>query len=338
MSQFAMMIPPQGAVSTLKNSAGTTTEGQQTGLTGDSEGLSFAQTLQELSETNPNAAALLLALQQVGLLPELPGTLQSGGSVLPSEIASGGNVLPPPQLQQHQLNSLQSLQSPQSLPPDQQQLLEPGQLELLLGDKPMPDASRMLSSVIKSNLVADGLQTLESRGLGDITTQLQAVGLGMQNSQTAGATRPMIALPVQVPVGQPGWDGEVGERIQWMMSRNVQQAEIKLTPPNLGPMEIKISLQNDQTSVHFIASHSATREALEAAIPRLRELFGEINLNLANVDVGQKQSDGASTQGGTLGSGSDSGEYTSSEGYELGHHSHEGGVDLQSRGLLDTYA
>ncbi len=335
MSQFAMMIPPQGVASTLKNSAGTTTEGLQTGLTGDSEGLSFAQTLQELSETNPNAAALLLALQQVGLLPELPSTLQSGGSVLPSEVTSGGNVLPPPQLQQLQLNSIQSLQS---LPVDQQQLLDPGQPKLLLGDKPIPDASQMFTSVIKSNLVADGLQTLESRGLGDIATQLQAVGLGMQNSQTAGATRPMLTLPVQVPVGQPGWDGEVGERIQWMMSRNVQQAEIKLTPPNLGPMEIKISLQNDQTSVQFIASHSATREALEAAIPRLRELFGEINLNLANVDVGQKQSDGAATQGGTFGSGSDSGEYPSNEGYPLGQDSREGFVDLQSRGLLDTYA
>lgn len=332
MSQFAMMITPQGAASTLKTPAGTTTSGGlQTGLTGDSDGSTFAQTLQELSESNPNAAALLLALQQQGLLPDASISLQPGGSVLPSMIESGGNALPPPQLQKLRLDSLQSL------PADQLQTFEPSKLQLLSGEKPVQDVSQVLSSMIKSGLDAGGMQTLESRGVGDFVTQLQGVGLGALNSHATGAPRPMIALPVHLPVGQPGWDGEVGERIQWMMSRNIQQAEIKLTPPNLGPMEIKISLQNDQTSIHFIANHSATREALEAAIPRLRELFGEINLNLANVDVSHRQSGGAATQDGAMGSGSGTGEHFSNEGYELGHDSSEGGVRLQSRSLLDTY-
>ncbi len=96
-----------------------------------------------------------------------------------------------------------------------------------------------------------------------------------------------MSLSVDVPVAQPGWDKAIGERIQWMIGREIQNAEIKLTPPNLGPLEIRISVQNDQASVSFIAAQSLTREALEAAIPRLREMFGEANLNLVDVGVGQ---------------------------------------------------
>jgi flagellar hook-length control protein FliK len=149
----------------------------------------------------------------------------------------------------------------------------------------------------------------------------------------------MTAFPVQVPVGQPSWDTAMGERIQWMMSRQVQQAEIKLTPPDLGPVEIKISLQNDQTSVHFLANHSATREALEAAIPRLREMFGEINLNLANVDVNQRQAGTAGEQGGsTGGAGETSGQVGDEGGHDPMQQNAAGVVQLQSQGLLDTYA
>jgi flagellar hook-length control protein FliK len=99
---------------------------------------------------------------------------------------------------------------------------------------------------------------------------------------------------VDIPVGEPDWDKAVGDRIQWMLGRNIQSAELKLTPPHLGPLEIRISVQQDQASVSFMAAHLPTREALEAAIPRLREMFGETNLNL--VDVGVGQGGGSDTQ------------------------------------------
>jgi hypothetical protein len=99
-------------------------------------------------------------------------------------------------------------------------------------------------------------------------------------------------LAVQVGVGQPDWDQAVGERIQWMINKHIQQAEIKLNPPNLGPLEVRVSLQHDQANVNFLVAQAPTREALEAALPRLREMFGEASLNLINVDVEQRQGSG----------------------------------------------
>jgi flagellar hook-length control protein FliK len=70
-----------------------------------------------------------------------------------------------------------------------------------------------------------------------------------------------------------------------MVGNKLQGAEIRLNPAHLGPMEVRVQIQNDQASISFTAQHGLVREALEAAIPRLREMLGESGLQLNNVTV-----------------------------------------------------
>jgi hypothetical protein len=158
MSQFAMMIPLQGGASNLKTSAGLSSDVHQAGLTGESGGLDFAQTLQGLYESNPNAAALLLALQQSGMLTEASVPLQAGGNLLPPGTETSGKALPLEVLQSLQLNSQQGLQV------DELPLLDARQLQQLLGDKAMADRGQMISQLVNTGVSAEGLQALESRG------------------------------------------------------------------------------------------------------------------------------------------------------------------------------
>lgn len=111
-------------------------------------------------------------------------------------------------------------------------------------------------------------------------------------SATAHAATPAgaqsTAVPtvsVNTPLGQADWDQALGERIQWLASQKVQGAQVKLNPANLGPMEVRIQVHNDQASVQFSAHHAAVREALEAALPRLRDMFEASGVQLVNVDV-----------------------------------------------------
>jgi flagellar hook-length control protein FliK len=98
---------------------------------------------------------------------------------------------------------------------------------------------------------------------------------------------PELALPQRV--NDAGWSQALGERLVVMAGRGQQVAEIKLNPAHLGPLEVKVSLQHDQASVSFLAQHAPVREALEQAIPRLREMFNQQDLQLVNVDVGQRR-------------------------------------------------
>lgn len=113
-------------------------------------------------------------------------------------------------------------------------------------------------------------------------------GFGVQAAAASQAQVQAPSLPataVAVPLGQAGWDQALGEQVQWMVGNRLQGAEIRLNPAHLGPMEVRIQMQNDQANISFTAQHGVAREALEAAIPRLREMLGESGLQLNQVTV-----------------------------------------------------
>ena len=85
---------------------------------------------------------------------------------------------------------------------------------------------------------------------------------------------------VDTPVGGRGWDAEVGQKIVLMANRQESRAELTLTPPHLGRVEVSITLNGDQTSAAFVSASPAAREALEQALPRLREILAESGITL----------------------------------------------------------
>ena len=96
------------------------------------------------------------------------------------------------------------------------------------------------------------------------------------------------ALPVAPRVGSAEWGGAVGEKIVWMANQSHQVAELHLNPPNLGPLEVRLTISNDQASALFVSPHSAVREAIETALPRLREMLADNGIMLGNVTVGSE--------------------------------------------------
>ena len=91
---------------------------------------------------------------------------------------------------------------------------------------------------------------------------------------------------VDLPVGQPKWGGEFAQKIVWLSSQQHQVAEIRLNPAHLGPVEVTLSITQDQATAQFSSPHLAVREAIEQALPRLREMMAENGITLGNVMVG----------------------------------------------------
>lgn len=104
-------------------------------------------------------------------------------------------------------------------------------------------------------------------------------------------------LPIDHPVQQPGWDRAVAERVILMANGNQQNAEIRLTPAELGPLKVRVTVDDGTASVVFQAQHALTRDAIEAAMPRLREMLADSGLLLGQATV---RDDGAG-QGGREG-------------------------------------
>ena len=101
----------------------------------------------------------------------------------------------------------------------------------------------------------------------------------------ATASTSLPTTPDVVDLNQKNWGRTLGHQLNWMVNHQLEQAAIRVNPPDLGPIELRVSLQHNQTSVTFFCHEAAVREALETALPRLREMLdGQgITLNQAQV-------------------------------------------------------
>jgi flagellar hook-length control protein FliK len=112
-------------------------------------------------------------------------------------------------------------------------------------------------------------------------------------SQT-GAAELMAA---RTPVASDAWGRDIGEKVLWMAAQNLSEAEIQLDPPELGPLQARISVQNDQAQVSFNSNSALVREALDQTAHRLRDMFSSEGLNLVDVNVSDQQQHERSEQG-----------------------------------------
>lgn len=99
-------------------------------------------------------------------------------------------------------------------------------------------------------------------------------------------------------VGTPAWDQALGQKVVWMVAGEQQSASLTLNPPDLGPLQVVLSVTNSHASATFTAAQPEVRQALEAAMPKLRDMLGDagIQLGQATVNSGSANQQGAPDQ------------------------------------------
>ncbi|EAS44552.1 Hypothetical polar flagellar hook-length control protein FliK [Photobacterium profundum 3TCK] len=157
----------------------------------------------------------------------------------------------------------------------------------------------------------------------DFSQQLSSLsgqqgGLNMQAKSEALA---QAQSPLQLSKDQAG--DQVSERINMMMSKNLKHVDIRLDPPELGKLQIRLSLNQDQASVQFTVGNQQTRDLVEHSMPRLREMLHQQGLQLAQSSVQQDASRQAFSGQSGQQNQNDSG--TQQSGNHSGNGSHAGG-------------
>ena len=103
------------------------------------------------------------------------------------------------------------------------------------------------------------------------------------SSRLVSDAAPVFTLPRALH--HPEWAGDVGERVMWMCQADVKSAHLRLDPPHLGEIEVRITLHDEGAEVWFSTPSASVREALETALPRLRDLFTQQGLQLNQAGV-----------------------------------------------------
>lgn len=121
-----------------------------------------------------------------------------------------------------------------------------------------------------------------------------ASAAGVQGAATAGSapTRAEIQAAQQAPLQltKELANEQVAEKVQMMMSKNLKNLDIRLDPPELGQMKIRMTMNNDVANVHFTVSNQQARDVIEQTLPRLREMLAQQGMQLADSSVQQQNS------------------------------------------------
>lgn len=139
-----------------------------------------------------------------------------------------------------------------------------------------------------SGLLADGLKDVKGASsdtrVDNFAERLAALSQAAQAKTNAANPAPLMNQPLAM--NQSGWTEGVVNRVMYLSSQNLKQADIQLEPAELGRLDIRVNMAADQqTQVTFMSAHVGVREALESQMSRLRDSFAQQGMGQVDVNV-----------------------------------------------------
>ncbi|NQY62324.1 MAG: flagellar hook-length control protein FliK [Alteromonadaceae bacterium] len=91
-----------------------------------------------------------------------------------------------------------------------------------------------------------------------------------------------------IAIHSKDFSGAVKDKVMFMINQKLQQVEIRLDPPELGSMHIRLNLQNEQAVVNFVVQNQQAKEAVEENLAKLKEMLAESGIDVGESNVEQQ--------------------------------------------------
>jgi len=186
--------------------------------------------------------------------------------------------------------------------------LQDARYEKIMSEKPSADVIAQSTRLQQVPLTTAVSETLSSTKNSVPVFSVESAGVlnNAAPTNSTGQINNTFNSTISTPLQNPNWSQQMTQQISYMVKGGFQQAEIKLNPAHLGPMEIKLTINDDQASVSFVAQHAQVRDVIDSAMPRLKEMLEQQGLNLSDANVStqseqqQASANEQSEQGETL--------------------------------------
>lgn len=206
-------------------------------------------------------------------------------------------------------------------------------------------------------IVSKGVEASSQRQVGAVMDGAKSAPLAGADGFVANhlaPAQPLVVAATQGPIlaqqlgssntvnvypGKAGWDQAIGQKVVWMVGAEVQSASLTLNPPDLGPLQVVISVNNDQVDTTFISDNEIVRQALEDGLSNLREKMSESGIQLGQANVNSSNQSQQGFQQTARGASSATGVAKSSSDGLPDSASDQASVSIRSsNGLVDTFA
>ncbi|MGM0785230.1 MAG: flagellar hook-length control protein FliK [Pseudomonadota bacterium] len=137
-------------------------------------------------------------------------------------------------------------------------------------------------------------------------TMTSATGPGSMPSQAT----------LSAPVQSPAWPGQLGQQLVQFARQGggEQQIEMRLHPAELGPLSVTLKMTEQGAQAQFLSAHAQVRQAIEQALPQLRDALAEQGIDLSETSVGEQRQQEGQTFAGNEGGHGQAGAEPSADG------------------------
>lgn len=109
---------------------------------------------------------------------------------------------------------------------------------------------------------------------------------------------------INAPLNSPQWSAELGRQfisISQAAKGIGQVAELRLDPPELGPLRITINLSDNVAHAVFSSPHALVRQTVENALPQLQQMLAQAGISLGEANVNDQHTSGQPGEGAAQG-------------------------------------
>ncbi|TDR56110.1 flagellar hook-length control protein FliK [Halomonas ventosae] len=269
---------------------------EQGGPTGVTEDIRHLASMKNLAEQNAGTEAAQAGFQVAvasGLAGELGGasatkalhdtqkTSAAGG--LPNSLQAPGSDAAP---LLNQLLEHRQMAEGMSVPRGERVDAVPSSVaSLASGVSPEASPLRSFEAIVSAQSSAgvgtEGATTSASPLMGAQSSALHS------SSPAAGAPQPAGGW-LSATVASPEWEQQLGQQVVQMTRHGQQSMELSLHPAELGPLTVSLKVAEQGAQAHFLAANAQVRQALEMALPQLREALAEQGIQLGEASVGEQ--------------------------------------------------
>lgn len=163
------------------------------------------------------------------------------------------------------------------------------------------------SSITNEQIAAQPSVTLSKLELAALTQNTQSKMFNVENREGSNQKSALVnAFSSTVPAPESfEWQKEklkeapsewgqrllhvLGDKVKLQIGQQLQRAQIRLDPPNLGSIEISINIEGDKTSVSLTTSNAQVRDAIAQTLEQLRQSLSQNSNSTVDVNLSDKQ-------------------------------------------------
>ena len=173
-----------------------------------------------------------------------------------------------------------------------------------------------------------------------VQTDTQLVENNQARVESSKTQQQLDGFDKAVNIHKPEGQQQLNEKIRWMVNARNTMAEIRLDPPELGSMQVRVNVSGDAASVSFVVQSQQAKDALAESMPRLREMLSEQGIELGDAHVQKDNSSNGESGQQFAGQGNGGAESNNqhNDGMDDNTTVIEQGITRELKGGIDFYA